>query len=388
MQSLQDETIRSPILFRCSATVIVDPCKAHPYVLLDPDRLVTFGHQSEHHKPKPWSTNENADALSIHKRKRRKKMNAKPPQQQLYAERDHSLVRAFLMNAHQEAMASGSFTKGAHDGNITAQDPSLIESAVDWAEMGTSVAVEADVHELQKNFSDARVTNLDELFSTIYTNTKKVGIQLHIKESKVLINIPPRSTFLMSDILHVDSLVSCGPFDLIVTDFPWPNSSVHSKYTQLDRYDIFKIPFQRLASPNCLVVFWMTNTPRHSEFVKNKVLRDWKLDLAGEWYWCKVGDDGAWVRDLDDVHRKPYEKIILAVSTSRTVGTPIPSMHTVFSIPSRFHSRKPPLQDVLKPYLPDSPRCLELFARNLVAGWTSWGNEVLKFQAYADTFDG
>ena len=24
--------------------------------------------------------------------------------------------------------------------------------------------------------------------------------------------------------------------------------------------------------------------------------------------------------------------------------------------------------------------CLEMFARNLVPGWTSWGNEVLKFQ--------
>ncbi|TPX46336.1 hypothetical protein SeLEV6574_g03276 [Synchytrium endobioticum] len=86
-------------------------------------------------------------------------------------------------------MASGSFTKGAHDGNITAQDPSLMKPAVDWAEMGTSVAAEADVHELQK------ITTLDGLFNTVYTNTRIVGIQLHIKESNALINIPPRSTF-------------------------------------------------------------------------------------------------------------------------------------------------------------------------------------------------
>lgn len=36
--------------------------------------------------------------------------------------------------------------------------------------------------------------------------------------------------------------------------------------------------------------------------------------------------------------------------------------------------------DVLKPYIGAEARCLELFARSLQPGWTSWGNEVLKFQ--------
>lgn len=33
--------------------------------------------------------------------------------------------------------------------------------------------------------------------------------------------------------------------------------------------------------------------------------------------------------------------------------------------------------DILAQYLPENPHCLELFARNLLPGWTSWGNEVL-----------
>ena len=33
--------------------------------------------------------------------------------------------------------------------------------------------------------------------------------------------------------------------------------------------------------------------------------------------------------------------------------------------------------DILKPFLPDGARCLELFARCLHPGWTSWGNEVI-----------
>lgn len=36
--------------------------------------------------------------------------------------------------------------------------------------------------------------------------------------------------------------------------------------------------------------------------------------------------------------------------------------------------------DVLRPYISAEAKCLELFARNLQPGWTSWGNEVLKFQ--------
>lgn len=36
--------------------------------------------------------------------------------------------------------------------------------------------------------------------------------------------------------------------------------------------------------------------------------------------------------------------------------------------------------EVLRPYVGAEAKCLELFARNLHPGWTSWGNEVLKFQ--------
>lgn len=36
--------------------------------------------------------------------------------------------------------------------------------------------------------------------------------------------------------------------------------------------------------------------------------------------------------------------------------------------------------EVLRPYIGADAKCLELFARNLQPGWTSWGNEVLKFQ--------
>lgn len=39
--------------------------------------------------------------------------------------------------------------------------------------------------------------------------------------------------------------------------------------------------------------------------------------------------------------------------------------------------------DLLAPYLPKDPCCLELFARNLNHGWTSWGNEVSSQGTYS-----
>ncbi|XP_053394638.1 uncharacterized protein LOC128555651 [Mercenaria mercenaria] len=58
----------------------------------------------------------------------------------------------------------------------------------------------------------------------------------------------------------------------------------------------------------------------------------------------------------------------------------IPKNKVIISVPCSLHSKKPPLTEVLKSYLPDKPRCLELFARNLLPDWTSWGNEVLLHQ--------
>jgi N6-adenosine-specific RNA methylase IME4 len=46
-----------------------------------------------------------------------------------------------------------------------------------------------------------------------------------------------------------------------------------------------------------------------------------------------------------------------------------------------MHSRKPCLKKMLEEYIPEPAdySALEVFSRYLVTGWTSWGNEVLKF---------
>ncbi|MCO5586065.1 hypothetical protein L7F22_040004 [Adiantum nelumboides] len=58
-----------------------------------------------------------------------------------------------------------------------------------------------------------------------------------------------------------------------------------------------------------------------------------------------------------------------------------PDKQVLISIPGD-HSRKPPLASLLSPYVPgeDPVHGLELFARDIHPGWTSWGNEPLRFQ--------
>ena len=55
----------------------------------------------------------------------------------------------------------------------------------------------------------------------------------------------------------------------------------------------------------------------------------------------------------------------------------IPSLIIIFVF---FFSFSRFWTEVLKDYIKPEGECLELFARNLQPGWTSWGNEVLKFQ--------
>lgn len=58
----------------------------------------------------------------------------------------------------------------------------------------------------------------------------------------------------------------------------------------------------------------------------------------------------------------------------------VPRHLVVVSVPGA-HSRKPPVGMILQSLLrTNNLKCLEMFARSLMPGWTSWGNEVLKFQ--------
>ncbi|CAL4225580.1 unnamed protein product [Meganyctiphanes norvegica] len=147
-------------------------------------------------------------------------------------------------------------------------------------------------------------------------------------------------------------------------------------------------------------MFWSTpaSTPLFG------LLRRWSMP---QWF-CKITKSGDLVTSLNDSNlshsKRPYERILIArkirkesitsldVSSEdceESVGSNIepPEGKVLCSVPSGMHSHKPYLGDLLVPYVKDGSasvdtevNCLELFARSLNPGWTSYGKEVLKLQ--------
>ncbi|XP_051467689.1 N(6)-adenine-specific methyltransferase METTL4 isoform X2 [Apus apus] len=203
--------------------------------------------------------------------------------------------------------------------------------------------------------------------------------------------VPPKSSFLLSDISCLQPLLNYKKkYDVIVIDPPWENKSVKrsNRYSYLSSWQIKQIPVPALAAPNCLVVTWVTNRQKHLRFVKDELYPYWSVKTLAEWHWVKITRGGEFVLPLDSLHKKPYEVLVLgrvqghvkeALRKSEDV-LPVPEHKLIVSIPCSLHSHKPPLTGVLAEFIKPDVECLELFARNLQPGWTSWGNEVLKFQ--------
>lgn len=199
--------------------------------------------------------------------------------------------------------------------------------------------------------------------------------------------IPPRSSFIMgsmtdNSLQQLSEHVSLSDgVDLIVIDPPWPNKSVHrsSKYETQDIYDLFSLPISDMIKDDTLVAIWVTNKPKFRTFIIKKLFPSWQLECVSEWVWLKLTTQGECIFPIDSEHKKPYEQLIIG---QRKKTSTIPEKHIIASVPSLRHSRKPPLQDVLIPFLSnkEKPVCLEMFARCLTPGWISWGNECLKFQ--------
>ncbi|NWY04697.1 METL4 protein, partial [Nothoprocta ornata] len=250
-------------------------------------------------------------------------------------------------------------------------------------------AINDSDREAIRAIDDETFISEQDLHSCVIENTSSCAKMIVLKGQKYL--VPPRSSFLLSDISCLQPLLNYKKkYDVIVMDPPWENKSVKrsNRYGYLSSWQIKQIPVSALAAPNCLVVTWVTNRQKHLRFVKDELYPHWSVKTLAEWHWVKITRSGEFVFPLDSSHKKPYEVLVLgrvqgsveeALRKSEEV-LPIPDHKLIVSVPCSLHSHKPPLTEVLAEFVkPDAER-LELFARNLQPGWTSWGNEVLKFQ--------
>lgn len=206
--------------------------------------------------------------------------------------------------------------------------------------------------------------------------------------------VPRESCFYMSDLGQIRNLIPAhadSGFNLIVVDPPWENASAHqkSRYATLPNRYFLSLPIKQLThTEGAIVALWVTNREKLRSFVERELFPAWGVSYAATFYWLKVKQNGSWICDLDLFHHRPYECLILGYSPGKVNNTdnqskfkPVKNDRVIMSIPGDF-SRKPPIGDLLLEYVPGlkPSRCIELFAREIMAGWVAWGNEPLYFQ--------
>ncbi|KAI0152386.1 MT-A70 family [Hypoxylon sp. NC0597] len=202
--------------------------------------------------------------------------------------------------------------------------------------------------------------------------------------------IPVQSRYLLGTIESQRGafLADAPMFDLIVLDPPWPSRSVKRKRnsyttvynTQEAKYLLTQIPVASHLKPDGLVAVWVTNRAAVTDLLTSPsgVFSEWGVELIGEWVWLKITSLGDPIIDAESQWRKPWERLLLGRKRGGVLKAPIPTK-VIMGVPD-IHSRKPNLKPLFKEILPENYNGLEVFARNLTAGWWSWGNEVLYFQ--------
>ena len=224
--------------------------------------------------------------------------------------------------------------------------------------------------------------------------------------------MPPSSSFILSDInatsaVHFSDTIqkiypepsssaAPGQFDFVLLDPPWHNRSVRRsqkyKMNSRDHQGPMKVLQSMLAkhiAPGALIGCWVTNSPT-VRVAALDTFSQWDVELTEEWLWLKTTIQGDPVGNIDSLWRRPYETVLIGRMRDPLAASPspIPSRdHTqethkrlIVAVPD-FHSRKPSLKELIEPMMsnPSKYRALEVFARNLTAGWLSWGDEVLKY---------
>ena len=159
--------------------------------------------------------------------------------------------------------------------------------------------------------------NVERLCGRVVTNsTKNWAIIKHLGAHFV---IPQNCTFLLSDITEFQTLVdyvqgsSHRKYDCVVLDPPWENrSAIRShKYQWLSERDLLQLSLPLLCNNGCLVVVWVTNKVRFADFVRDELFPSWGVEFISEWHWMKVTKSGELVFDLESLHKKPYELLLL-----------------------------------------------------------------------------
>uniref|UniRef100_A0A0R0FIA9 Uncharacterized protein n=1 Tax=Glycine max TaxID=3847 RepID=A0A0R0FIA9_SOYBN len=233
-------------------------------------------------------------------------------------------------------------------------------------------------------------------FNNLVANDTKDDAVAEILNNRYI--MPQESCFYMSDLGQIRNLIPAltdSGFNLIVVDPPQENSSAHRKsryislqliYEEVETCYLFCLGFSPWGVRNLAQLVFLSLPIKQLTHTEGALVALWVTNR--EKLRCFVKKNGSWICDLDLFHHRPYECLILGYSPRKVNNTdnqskfkPVNNDHVIMSIPGDY-SRKPPIADLLLEYVPGfkPSRCIELFAREIMAGWVAWGNEPLYFQ--------
>ncbi|KAL2866418.1 MT-A70 family [Aspergillus lucknowensis] len=235
--------------------------------------------------------------------------------------------------------------------------------------------------------------------------------------------IPPLSNFLLCNLPI--STPPTGPrnanpipglpreqnFNLILLDPPWSNRSVRRSghyHTQsyldsgrLTKYicEILRVysylpmgkdaTLEATNTPNySIAAVWVTNSAKSRKTAHDSLMGA-GFSISEEWVWIKTTTDGEPVAPIGGLWRKPYEALVIGKKYPASGAPATGILRRIIAAVPDIHSRKPNLREVFERVFFSSHSgtgvlkysALEVFARNLTAGWWACGNEVLKFNS-------
>lgn len=173
-------------------------------------------------------------------------------------------------------------------------------------------------------------------------------------------------------------------YNVIYADLPWKyNSRANHKtrfrggacghYNLMTMEEIKNLPIKEMADENCALFLWVT-FPMLDEQIK--LFEEWGFDYKTLGF--------SWIK-LNPKNLQPffgvgfYTKSNCEVCLLGIKGKMKPISNKISSVilsPRREHSRKPDeIRSKIVELFGDLPR-IELFAREKIKGWDSWGNEI------------
>lgn len=197
--------------------------------------------------------------------------------------------------------------------------------------------------------------------------------------------------------MKIDIFNTENKYQIIYADPPWSykcwspkgtGRSAESHYDTMDTNEIAKFPIANIAAKDCALFMWVT-FPQLNKF--EELLAAWGFTYKTvAFVWIKLNKKvpigSLQIIEIEELLKKicfwgmgRWTRANAEICVLATKGNPkriSASVGQLIFRPLRRHSEKPPeARDKIVQLVGNLPR-IELFARQSVAGWDCWGNEV------------